>query len=82
MSRWYWFVETCKLLLFNTFCNEPQARNWCITEDRLERYQKLEKELKATKAECEMWFTISQMYKNKLEDVIYYLNSTGGKIEK
>lgn len=39
MSRWYWFVETCKLLLlFNTFCNEPQARSWCIAEDRLERY--------------------------------------------
>ena len=45
MRRWYWFIQNLLTVFRNLFIKEPECRYWLLREDRLEHYQKVDKEL-------------------------------------
>lgn len=75
MSRWYWFIQNLLTVFRNLFIKEPECRYWLLREDRLEHYQKVDKELVRANAERELWFNICQLKQQKLESAIEFINT-------
>lgn len=75
MRRWYWFIQNLLIVFRNLFIKEPECRYWLLREDRLEHYQKVDKELVRANAERELWFNICQLKQQKLESAIEFINA-------
>lgn len=54
INKWYWLWETIRQTFFNIFCKHKELRMWSINEDRLEKYQKMERNFKLIEAERDM----------------------------
>lgn len=72
INKWYWLWETIRQTFFNIFCKHKELRMWSINEDRLEKYQKMERNFKLIEAERDMWYAISETYRSRLESCIKY----------
>ena len=79
MSRWYWFYQNLKEIFKSLVTNDSKARYWLVTQDRLEKLTAKEKKFEVVKAEAEMWHNISELYKQRLVDAVYYVREQWGK---
>lgn len=75
LSKWYWFIDTLKLVIKNLFVKDPVGRHWLISEDRLENYQRLERNYNLIQAEKDMWYNVAQTNQQKLEYMTQWVNA-------
>lgn len=81
MSRWYWFIDSVKLIFSNICTKEPVKRSWLISEDKLQYYHTLRDKYKQLQLERDMWHTIAKDLTDKFNEVVWYENQIRRKIK-
>lgn len=75
LSKWYWFFDSLKLIIKSLFVKDPTGRHWVITEDRLQKFQTIEKNYNLIQAEKDMWYNVAQTNQQKLEYMTQWVNA-------
>ena len=67
-------MDSLKLIFRNIVTKEPKCRHWIVSEDRLQNYQKIQKDYKKIQAERDMWYHIAQDMTYKFDSTVEWIN--------